>query len=179
MFTCRKRLWLSRSRVDFVTSGHVTTISGFDLNSKLGPMDGSNNITCLSIMSIKYICMYVCMYVCIYVWTVHSGVVVWCGQVRSGQSNKLCLTHDEFPHGGRTFPPPDISSQDTTFPRHSISESWTKNWSCTAISWGTSKYILSAAILHFWLPVSSGSVTDDTIGMYTSKTWGWRSKLCF
>jgi len=31
------------------------------------------------------------------------------------------------------------------------------------ISWYTCNYIISAAILDFWLPVSSGSITDSTI----------------
>jgi len=32
-----------------------------------------------------------------------------------------------------------------------------------SISWDTCNYIISAAILDFWRPVSSGSVTDSTI----------------
>jgi len=39
-------------------------------------------------------------------------------------------------------------------------------WNCVAImyiSWYTCKYIILPAILDFWLPVSSGSVTDSTI----------------
>jgi len=31
------------------------------------------------------------------------------------------------------------------------------------ISWYTCNYIISTAIFYFWLPVSSGSVTDSTI----------------
>jgi len=31
------------------------------------------------------------------------------------------------------------------------------------ISWDTCNYIISATILDFWLPISSGSVTDSTI----------------
>ena len=34
------------------------------------------------------------------------------------------------------------------------------------ISWHTSSYIISAAILDFWLPVLSGSPTDSTIEMF-------------
>jgi len=34
------------------------------------------------------------------------------------------------------------------------------------ISWYTCKHKISAAILDFWLPVSSGSFTDSTIEMF-------------
>jgi len=34
------------------------------------------------------------------------------------------------------------------------------------ISWNTCNYIISAAILDFWLPVSFGSVTDNTIEQF-------------
>jgi hypothetical protein len=32
-------------------------------------------------------------------------------------------------------------------------------------------HLISAAILYFWLPVSSGTAADSTIGDLTSKTW--------
>jgi len=45
-------------------------------------------------------------------------------------------------------------------------------WNCVAImylSWFTCNYKISAAILDFWLPVSSGSVTDSTIEKFDPK----------
>jgi len=41
-----------------------------------------------------------------------------------------------------------------------------------SISWDTCNYIISAAILDFWLPVSSGSFTDRTIEMFDRKHMG-------
>jgi len=44
-----------------------------------------------------------------------------------------------------------------------------KRWNCVAImyySCDTCNYIISAAIMDFWLPVSSGSVTYGTIEMF-------------
>jgi len=40
------------------------------------------------------------------------------------------------------------------------------------ISWYTYNYIISAAILDFWLPVSSGSFTDSTIGKFDPENTG-------
>jgi len=34
------------------------------------------------------------------------------------------------------------------------------------INWDTCNYIISAAIMDFWLPVLSGSITDNTIEMF-------------
>jgi len=48
-------------------------------------------------------------------------------------------------------------------------------WNYAAImhnSWDTCNYIISAAIWHFWLPVSSGSVTDTTIEKFDRKNIG-------
>ena len=49
---------------------------------------------------------------------------------------------------------------------------WYGRWTFVAvmyISWDTHRYIISATILDFWLPVSSGSVTDSTIWKYDPK----------
>jgi len=40
------------------------------------------------------------------------------------------------------------------------------------ISWDTYNYIISATILDFWLPVSSGSVTDSTIETFDPENMG-------
>jgi len=40
------------------------------------------------------------------------------------------------------------------------------------ISWDTRDDIISAAILDFWLPVSSGSVTDSTIETFDPENMG-------
>jgi len=40
------------------------------------------------------------------------------------------------------------------------------------INWYTCNYIISAAILDFWLPISSGSVTDSTIEMFDPEKMG-------
>jgi len=40
------------------------------------------------------------------------------------------------------------------------------------ISWDTCNHIISAAILDFWLPVSSGSVTDSTIDKFYPENMG-------
>jgi len=40
------------------------------------------------------------------------------------------------------------------------------------ISWDTCNYIMSAAILNFWLPVSSESVTDSTIEKFDPENMG-------
>jgi len=40
------------------------------------------------------------------------------------------------------------------------------------ISGDTCNYIISAAIWDFWLPISSGSVTDSTIEMFDPKNMG-------
>jgi len=40
------------------------------------------------------------------------------------------------------------------------------------ITWYTCNYITSAAILVFWLPVSSGSVTDSTIEKFDPENMG-------
>jgi len=40
------------------------------------------------------------------------------------------------------------------------------------ISWDTSNYIISAAILNLWSPVSSGSVTDSTIDRFYPENVG-------
>jgi len=40
------------------------------------------------------------------------------------------------------------------------------------ISWDTCNYFISAAILDFWLPVSSGSVTDSTIEKFDPENMG-------
>jgi len=40
------------------------------------------------------------------------------------------------------------------------------------ISWDTCNYIISAAILDFWLPILSGSVTDSTIEQFDPENMG-------
>jgi len=40
------------------------------------------------------------------------------------------------------------------------------------ISWDTCNYTISAAILDFWLPVSSGNVTDSTIEKFEPENMG-------
>jgi len=40
------------------------------------------------------------------------------------------------------------------------------------ISWYTCNHIISAAILDFWLSVSSGSVTDSTIERFDPENMG-------
>jgi len=40
------------------------------------------------------------------------------------------------------------------------------------ISWHASNYIISAAILDFWVPVSSKSVTDSTIEQFDRENMG-------
>jgi len=40
------------------------------------------------------------------------------------------------------------------------------------ISWYKCNYIISAAILDFWLPVSSGSITDSTIETFDPENMG-------
>jgi len=40
------------------------------------------------------------------------------------------------------------------------------------ISWDMCNYIISVAILDFWLPVSSGSVTDSTIETFDAENMG-------
>jgi len=40
------------------------------------------------------------------------------------------------------------------------------------ISWDTCNYIISAVILDFWLPVSSGSVTGSTIEKFDPENIG-------
>jgi len=40
------------------------------------------------------------------------------------------------------------------------------------ISWYTCNYIISADILDFWLPVSSGSATDSTIETFDPENIG-------
>jgi len=40
------------------------------------------------------------------------------------------------------------------------------------ICWDTCNYIISAAILDFWLPVSSGSVTDSTAEKFDPENIG-------
>jgi len=40
------------------------------------------------------------------------------------------------------------------------------------ISWDACYYNFSAAIVDLWLPVSSGSVTDSTIGKFDPKNIG-------
>ena len=40
------------------------------------------------------------------------------------------------------------------------------------MSWDTWNYIFSAAILDFWLPVSSGSVTDSAIEKFDLENLG-------
>jgi len=47
------------------------------------------------------------------------------------------------------------------------------------ISWDTCYYIISAVILDFWLPVSSGSVTDSTIEKYDSENMGIDTRIMF
>jgi len=42
------------------------------------------------------------------------------------------------------------------------------------INWDTSNYIILAAILDFWLTISSGSVTDSTIEVCPQKNGGSR-----
>jgi len=46
------------------------------------------------------------------------------------------------------------------------------------ISWETCHYIISAAILDFWLLVSSGSVTDSTIEKFDPDNMGVALELC-
>jgi len=41
-----------------------------------------------------------------------------------------------------------------------------------SISWDTCNYIILAAILDFWLPVSSGSVTDSTNEKFDPENMG-------
>jgi len=48
-------------------------------------------------------------------------------------------------------------------------------WNCAAnmyICWDTCNYIISAAILDFWHPVSSGSVTDSTVKTFDPENIG-------
>jgi len=40
------------------------------------------------------------------------------------------------------------------------------------IRWDTCNYIISAAIMDFWLSVSSGSVTDSTIQTFDPENMG-------
>jgi len=47
------------------------------------------------------------------------------------------------------------------------------------ISWDTSKYIISAAILDLWVPVSYGSVTDSTIEKFDPENMGVAVGLLF
>jgi len=41
-----------------------------------------------------------------------------------------------------------------------------------SICWDTCNYIISAVILDFWLPVSSGIVTDSTIEKFNPENMG-------
>jgi len=55
-------------------------------------------------------------------------------------------------------------------------------WNCAAImciSWDTCNYIISAAILNLWLPVSSGSVTDSTIEKFDPENIGIELEISF
>jgi len=47
------------------------------------------------------------------------------------------------------------------------------------ISWYTCNYIISAAILDFWLPVSSGSITDSTIEKFDPHNMGLAVGILF
>jgi len=47
------------------------------------------------------------------------------------------------------------------------------------ISWDTCGYIISAAILDFWLPVLSGSVTDSTIEKFDTENIGVANGILF
>jgi len=55
-------------------------------------------------------------------------------------------------------------------------------WNCVDImyiGWYTYYYKISAAILDFWLPVSSGSVTDNTIERFDRKNIGVAVRILF
>jgi len=47
------------------------------------------------------------------------------------------------------------------------------------ICWDTCNNIISAAILDFWLPVSSERVTDSTVEMFDPKNIGVAVKILF
>ena len=46
-------------------------------------------------------------------------------------------------------------------------------------SWDTCNYIISATILDFWLPVSSGSVTDSAIEQFDPENMGLAVGILF
>ena len=61
------------------------------------------------------------------------------------------------------------------FPRCLTLKTWLSRWHFVAIMyimWNTSSYIISAAILDFWLPVSSSSPTDSTIEKFDPENMG-------
>jgi len=47
------------------------------------------------------------------------------------------------------------------------------------ICWCTCNYIISAAILDFWLPVSSGSATDGTVEKFDPENIGVAVEILF